>query len=184
MFGFFPVTDLIAFFSFRFFIRLVAGNPIPFALNYTVGHLLQLSASTFLCGPKRQFMYVWDDATFALISWLSFVDPDAIWLKSSFWTFALSFSNMFDEKRRETSIIYLSCLALTLIIIFIPLPSTFKLITLLLLTLTQFCASVWYSLSYIPYGRRTAIRMLKKAVGIEESSPYAGIGIQIGGSFS
>jgi hypothetical protein len=48
-------TDLIAFFSFRFFIYLVEGNPIPFAVNYTVGHLLQLLASIFLCGPKRQF---------------------------------------------------------------------------------------------------------------------------------
>ena len=46
---------LIAFFSFRFFIRLVEGNPLPFAINYTSGHILQLMASMFLCGPKRQF---------------------------------------------------------------------------------------------------------------------------------
>jgi hypothetical protein len=46
---------LIAFFSFRFFIQLVEGNPIPFALNYTFGHILQQLASMFLCGPKRQF---------------------------------------------------------------------------------------------------------------------------------
>ena len=64
-------TDLIAFFSFRFFIRLIAGNPIPFALNYTVGHLLQLSASTFLCGPRRQFMYVWEDPALALVFWIA-----------------------------------------------------------------------------------------------------------------
>lgn len=47
-------TDLIAFFSFRFFIDLVEGYPLPFACNYTFGHILQLLASTFLCGPKRQ----------------------------------------------------------------------------------------------------------------------------------
>jgi hypothetical protein len=47
--------DLIAFMSFRFFIKLVEGHPIPFALNYSMGHILQLAASTFLCGPKRQF---------------------------------------------------------------------------------------------------------------------------------
>lgn len=46
---------MIAFFSFRFFIELVEGYPIPFALNYTFGHILQLLASTFLCGPKQQF---------------------------------------------------------------------------------------------------------------------------------
>jgi hypothetical protein len=39
-------------------VELVEGYPIPFALNYTFGHILQLLASTFLCGPKRQFKYV------------------------------------------------------------------------------------------------------------------------------
>jgi hypothetical protein len=51
-------TDLIAFFSFRFFIKLIEGNPLPFAFNYSFGHISQLLASTFLCGPKRQFRYV------------------------------------------------------------------------------------------------------------------------------
>ena len=86
----FGLGYLIAFFSFRFFIRLVEGNALPFAINYTVrcdkdmvassiddctaslwdspipcvrvrvdspqfGHILQLLASMFLCGPKRQF---------------------------------------------------------------------------------------------------------------------------------
>ena len=51
---------LIGFMSFRFFIRLVEGNPLPFAINYTFGHILQLLASMFLCGPKRQFRYVDD----------------------------------------------------------------------------------------------------------------------------
>lgn len=51
----FGMGYLIAFFSFRFFIRLVEGNPVPFAVNYTTGHVLQLLASMFLCGPRRQF---------------------------------------------------------------------------------------------------------------------------------
>ena len=69
----FSIGHMIAVFSFRFFIRLVEGHPVPFALNYTFGHILQLLASTFLCGPKRQF------------------------------------KSMFDDKRRTTSITYLSC---------------------------------------------------------------------------
>jgi len=77
----FSIGYLIAFFSFRFFIHLVEGHPIPFALNYTFGHILQLLASTFLCGPKRQF------------------------------------KNMFDDKRRLTSIVYLSCCKYLYIII-------------------------------------------------------------------
>ena len=51
----FSLGYLIAFFSFRFFIKLVGGNPIPFAINYTTGHILQLLSSMFLCGPQRQF---------------------------------------------------------------------------------------------------------------------------------
>ena len=87
---------------------------------------------------------------------------------------------MFDETRKDTSTIYLSCLGLTLVIIFIPMPGALKLLLLLSLTITQFCASLWYSLSYIPYGRRTALRFLKNSLGIEEASSYSGIGISLG----
>lgn len=128
------MKDLIAFFSFRFFIRLIEGDPLPFALNYTFGHVLQLLASTFLCGPKRQF------------------------------------KNMFDKHRRDTSIVYLSCLVLTLLFVFIPMPGPLKLILLLLLMMIQFCASIWYSLSYIPYGRRTVTQCAKRQLGIEDAS--------------
>ena len=33
----FGLGYLIAFFSFRFFIKLVEGHPMPFCINYTVG---------------------------------------------------------------------------------------------------------------------------------------------------
>jgi hypothetical protein len=82
--------------------------------------------------------------------------------------------NMFDEKRRLTSIVYLSCLGSTMVIVFLPLPGAIKLITLLLLTLTQFCASVWYTLSYVPYGRRTMLRFIKSRLGLEETD-YANV---------
>jgi Got1/Sft2-like family len=130
-------SDLIAFFSFRFFIRLVEGHPIPFALNYSFGHLCQLCASTFLCGPKRQCQ------------------------------------RMFDETRRHTSIVYLSCLGLTLLIVFLPIPRSPKLILLILCMLVQFAASVWYTLSYIPYGRRTFLRLMFRTLGIDDPTPPA-----------
>lgn len=57
----FGLGYLIAFMSFRFFLRLVGGNPLPFAINYTSGHVLQLLASMFLCGPKRQFKCVYNE---------------------------------------------------------------------------------------------------------------------------
>jgi len=129
----FGIGYLITFMSFKFFIELIEGYPVPFALNYTFGHLLSLGASWFLCGPKRQFR------------------------------------NMFDEKRKWTSIIYLSCLVITLALVFIPLPWQLRLFLLLISIMTQFFASCWYSLSYIPYGRKTAINMAKRSFGLNES---------------
>jgi hypothetical protein len=86
---------------------------------------------------------------------------------------------MFDDTRRLTSIVYLSCLVSTLAIVFIPLYSTVKLLTLLLLMATQFVASCWYSLSYIPFGRRTAWRLLRRLCGLQaetsSGSTYTGI---------
>ena len=34
--------------------QLLLGNPMPFALKYTLGNLLSLGASSFLVGPARQ----------------------------------------------------------------------------------------------------------------------------------
>ena len=87
--------------------------------------------------------------------------------------------NMFDEKRYLTSVTYLSCLGATLVIIFIPMPALLKFLIILGLTMAQFCASTWYSLSYIPYGRRTALRLIKRFLSIEDTTNYAGI--QVGG---
>jgi hypothetical protein len=77
---------------------------------------------------------------------------------------------MFDEKRRITSFVYLGCLVSTLVIVFLPLPSLIKLFFLLGLMVTQFCASCWYSLSYIPFGRRTGLRILRNALGLEDTN--------------
>ena len=93
---------------------------------------------------------------------------------------------MFDEKRRQTSIVYLSCLGTTLLLVFIPMPKQLKLILLVSVMSVQFCASCWYSLSYIPYGRRTALRLIKKTLGIEDSNannnnPTSYMGFQIPG---
>lgn len=128
----FGLGYLIAFFSFRFFVKLIEGNPFPFAINYTVGHVMQLLSSMFLCGPQRQFRL------------------------------------MFDKNRYMTSMVYLGSLGVTVLLIFIPFgPSGLKLFLLLSLTMLQFLASTWYTLSYIPFGRRTALRLLQRVFGIE-----------------
>jgi ABC-type sugar transport system permease subunit len=124
--------------SFKFFIRLIEGEPVPFALNYSFGNVLALASSWFLCGPKRQYR------------------------------------NMFDEKRKLTSLTYLSCLVGTLVVVFIPLPTGLRLGLLLLLLVTQCGASLWYSLSYIPYGRKTALNIIKRTFGLNEQ-PVEGL---------
>jgi len=134
----FTIAYLITFMSFKFFVQLIEGYPVPFALNYSVGNLMAMSASGFLCGPKRQF------------------------------------KNMFDSKRRTVSIVYLSCLCSTLVIVFIPLPWAIKLTILLTLLITQCCANIWYSLSYIPYGRKTALNFIKRYLGLNNSSSGEG----------
>jgi hypothetical protein len=92
------------------------------------------------------------------------------------------FKNMFDEKRRMTSIVYLSCLGATLGVVFIPLQWAIKLAVLICLLLTQCGANMWYSLSYIPYGRRTALNVIKRTVGWNDSSPIEGfVGVSSGG---
>ena len=136
VFSLFYQPDLITFFSFKFFIELIEGYPIPFALNYSFGNLLSLSSMTFLCGPKKQFQ------------------------------------KMFDEKRKLTSITYLSCLVATLACVFIPLPGFLRLILLVFLLLAQFCACFWYSLSYIPFGRRWALKCIKRQLGMSESTEF------------
>lgn len=75
-----------------------------------------------------------------------------------------------------TSIVYLGCLCLTLIVVFLPMGplDDFKWIFLIAFMLTQCAASVWYSLSYIPYGRRTAANCLKRQLGLDETN-YAGV---------
>ena len=78
------------------------------------------------------------------------------------------FKNMFDEKRQTTSIIYLSTLGTSIVVCFLPVPALPKMGVLVMLLLVQMCASLWYTLSYVPYGRATAKRMLRSVISSEE----------------
>eukprot|EP00526_Cylindrotheca_closterium_P029586 CAMPEP_0113640802 /NCGR_PEP_ID=MMETSP0017_2-20120614/21416_1 /TAXON_ID=2856 /ORGANISM="Cylindrotheca closterium" /LENGTH=188 /DNA_ID=CAMNT_0000552105 /DNA_START=54 /DNA_END=617 /DNA_ORIENTATION=+ /assembly_acc=CAM_ASM_000147 len=120
----FTIGYLITFMSFKFFIELIEGYPVPFALNYSFGNIMSLMSSCFLCGPRKQF------------------------------------KNLFDDTRRQTSIVYLSCLGATLVVVFLPIQWVLQLFILICLLITQCLSSFWYSLSYIPYGRRTVARVV------------------------
>jgi len=68
------------------------------------------------------------------------------------------FQNMFDEKRKITSVTYLVALTCSIAVCFVPMPTGPKIGLLVLLS-----ASLWYTLSYVPYGRATAKRMIQSA---------------------
>jgi len=85
---------------------------------------------------------------------------------------ARQFRNMFHENRKWTSVIYLSTLFLTIFLCFIPTPNDLagyvKLFILVILLIVQLCASVWYSLSYIPFARRAVSKFAKDNLGTGE----------------
>lgn len=127
----FTIGYLITFMSFQFFEQLIAGNPVPYVVIYTLGNIISLFSSMFLCGPKGQL------------------------------------KRMFDDTRKMTTTIYLSTLGLSIIVCFIPFDATAKLIILVILLFTQFFSSIWYTLSYIPYARRTVLKCFKREFGDE-----------------
>jgi hypothetical protein len=69
------------------------------------------------------------------------------------------YQNMTSHHRRISAAIYISCVILTPIIAF-TLPEFAWLI--ILLVVTQWAALVWYSLSYIPFGRRMAAGLARR----------------------
>lgn len=116
------IGALLSLGSFLSFAKLLLGNPVPFALKYTLGNILSLGASSFLVGPARQCR------------------------------------TMFAKERRAASLAYLLTLAGTLLSIF-----WLRLAILaLLFILLQFAALTWYMLSYIPYGRALASRLVRR----------------------
>lgn len=74
------------------------------------------------------------------------------------------FKNMFDKKRKIATIVYLSTLATSIIICFIPFNQQSKLGILVILLIVQFLASIWYSLSYIPFARRAVKKCFKNTI--------------------
>jgi len=127
----FALGWIISLTSFNYFEELIAGKPVPFVVVYTVGNVISIISSLFLCGPKRQF------------------------------------KRMFDDKRKITTTVYLSTLLLALIVCFIPFNSDAKLAILVILLLSQFVASLWYTLSYIPFARRAVLNCFRREFGDE-----------------
>ena len=76
--------------------------------------------------------------------------------------------NMFDDTRKFTTIVFLSALLFSIIICFIKFDKRPKLTILIMLLLVQFVSSIWYSLSYIPFARRTVLKCCEKNLGLND----------------
>lgn len=62
-------------------------------------------------------------------------------------------ANMFDEKRRDATMVYLSSMVLTTVVAVV----THSALLCVMCGIVQYAALAWYSLSYIPYGREMAM---------------------------
>jgi hypothetical protein len=74
---------------------------------------------------------------------------------------------MFRKKRRGSTICFLAFIMLTLVLCFSPhIPHRVALV--MLSVSCQFAALVWYTLSYVPYGRKIFIGCCKRTCGISD----------------
>ena len=71
------------------------------------------------------------------------------------------FKNMSDPHRRNSSLIFLGSIVLTLISVYM---FHSKLLTILCV-IAQFCSYIWYIMSYIPYGRDCIAGICKRVSG-------------------
>jgi hypothetical protein len=79
--------------------------------------------------------------------------------------FALSTQKMTSDSRLGISICYVISMVGTIVVAFVPMDIGVSLPLLLVLIIVQFCCMIWYSLSYIPYGRATAKTCMKNMCG-------------------
>merc|ERR1719494_1720893 len=72
---------------------------------------------------------------------------------------------MFADHRRNAALVYLTCLGLMLLLVICSASdseiSGFTFFAIYVLMFCQICASVWYSASYVPWGRSVLSRLLK-----------------------
>ncbi|KAL7482699.1 hypothetical protein ACHAWX_000169, partial [Stephanocyclus meneghinianus] len=125
-----------------------------FATCFTLGYLMSFMSFRLIVklveGNPAPFVFLYSSGNvLSLMSSMFLSGPQR------------QFKYMFDDKRKLTSIVYLTSLGTSITVCFIPMPTGAKIGVLVLLLLLQMSASLWYTLSYIPYGRATATRMLR-----------------------
>jgi len=128
---------------------------LGFACCYALGILISLSSfgsfAELLAGDPTRFaiLYSLGNAT-SLCSTLFLVG------------FKRQCTNMTEEHRRISAALYLSCMVATPITAYAMPDVSWLIITLLIV---QWASFTWYSLSYIPFGRRIVTRLGRRLLG-------------------
>ena len=71
------------------------------------------------------------------------------------------FKRMFKPVRRIATAVYLGMLVITVVVAFTLGHQDGGKIIVLICVFVQFCAAMWYTASYIPYGRKMLLSCLK-----------------------
>ena len=118
---------------------------LGFAVCFGMGMLLSLLAPTFMLRPVKLATTLTLGNVLSIGSMMFLMGP------------VKQCQSMMDTKRRTATIIYLCSLVLTIVTAFL-----FKSRLLCIICIVvQYAALAWYSLSYIPYGQRMALRMIR-----------------------
>ncbi|CAE8631682.1 unnamed protein product [Polarella glacialis] len=67
---------------------------------------------------------------------------------------------MSEHSRATTSVVFILAMVMTVVVAEAHFPG--RALLVILLVVIQWCALVWYTLSYIPYGRKVAKKLLRK----------------------
>lgn len=117
---------------------------LGFVVCFGMGMLLSLLAPAYIMRPVKLATTLTLGNMLSIGSMMFLVGPTK------------QCQTMFDEKRRLSTIAYVTSLFLTLFVAF----AIRSMILALLCIICQYVALGWYSLSYIPYGQYTVLRFL------------------------
>lgn len=138
-------------------IKLLEGDPEPFAIMYTIGNVIGLLSTCFLYGPVSQMKQM-----FAPTRWETrFAVYVGDHRRQSQRLHMVDIVICFAWRLLATGI-YLFFMALTLFLAFYKGDIPVRILWLVLSIFCQFLALIWYTLSYIPFAREIAANLCQQ----------------------
>jgi len=127
-------------------IKLMEGDPEPFATMYTIGNIVGLFSTCFLYGPVSQVKQMFAPTRY----WTGLLPPSP---NHAYPSFLFHHVLCYCTNRLVATAVYLFFMATTLLLAFYPEYIPLRVMWLLISIFFQFLALVWYNLSYIPFAR-------------------------------